>query len=128
MNEIWDEGQLGALGVLGTVDQLIIDRYIMEEVKQHYYNLAVAFYDYKKAYIKVHYDWIIPGYDGIGIPKDVIKLIMDLMDKWKTRLEIWKGSEKVMRRWIQTLCGFIKGDSYSSVGFCIAKIMYATTT
>ena len=30
-NEIWDEGQLGAVeGVLGTVDQLIIDRCIME--------------------------------------------------------------------------------------------------
>ena len=30
-NEIWDEGQLGAVKVvLGTVDQLIIDRCIME--------------------------------------------------------------------------------------------------
>ena len=35
VNEIWDEGQLGAVeGVLGTVNQLIIDRCIMEEVKQ----------------------------------------------------------------------------------------------
>ena len=35
VNEIWDEGQPGAVeGVLGTVDQLIIDRCIMEEVKQ----------------------------------------------------------------------------------------------
>ena len=49
-NEIWDEGQLGAVeGVLGTVDQLIIDRCIMDEVKQYHRNLAVAFYDYKKA-------------------------------------------------------------------------------
>ena len=46
-NEIWDEGQLGAVeGVLGTVDQLIIDRCIMDEVKQYHRNLAVAFYDY----------------------------------------------------------------------------------
>ena len=44
VNEIWDEGQLGAVeGVLGTVDQLIIDRCIMEEVKQYHRNLAVAF-------------------------------------------------------------------------------------
>ena len=43
-NEIWDKGQLGALeGVLGTVDQLIIDQCIMEEVKQYHRNLAVAF-------------------------------------------------------------------------------------
>ena len=64
VNKIWDEGQLGAVeGVLGTVDQLIIDRCIMEEVKQYHRNLAVAFYDYKKAYDKVHHDWMLRVYE-----------------------------------------------------------------
>ena len=59
-NNIWDEGQLGAVdGVLGTVDQLIIDNCIMEEVKTYHRNLAVAFYDYQKAYDKVHHDWMV---------------------------------------------------------------------
>ena len=123
VNEICDEGQLGAVeGVLGTVDQLIIDRCIMEEVKQHHRNLAVAFYDYKKAYDKVHHDWMIRVYDWIGIPRNVIRLIVDLMGKWKTRLEIWNGSEKMTSRWIRILCGFLQGDSYSPVGFCITEI------
>ena len=83
-NEIWDEGQLGAVeGVLGTVDQLIIDRYIMDEVKQYHRNLAVAFYDYKKAYDKVHHDWMLRVYRWIGIPDEVIKLISNLMELWK---------------------------------------------
>ena len=44
-NIIWDEGQLGALeDVLGTVDQLIIDWCIMEEVKQYHRNLVVYNY------------------------------------------------------------------------------------
>ena len=56
-NDIWNEGQLGVTeGVLGMVDQLLIDRCIVEEVKQYHPNLAVAFYDYKKAYDKVHHD------------------------------------------------------------------------
>ena len=123
VNEIWDEGQLGAVeGVLGTVDQLIIDRCIMEEVKQHHRNLAVAFYNYKKAYDKVHNDWMIRVYDWIGIPRNVIRLIVELMSKWKTRLEIWNGSEKMTSRWIRILCGFLQGDSYSPVGFCITEI------
>ena len=123
VNEIWDEGQLGAVkGVLGTVDQLIIDRCIMEEVKQHHRNLAVAFYDYKKAYDKVHHDWMIRVYDWIRIPRNVIRLIVDLMSKWKTRLEIWNGSETMTSRWIRILCGFFQGDSYSPVGFCITEI------
>ena len=43
---------------MGTVDQLnrSINRCIMDKVKQHHDNLAVAFYDYKKAYDKVHHD------------------------------------------------------------------------
>ena len=123
-NEIWDEGQLGAVeGVLGTVDQLITDRCIMEEVKQYHRNLAVAFYDYKKAYDKVHHDWMLRIYHWIGIPKEVITLISQLMVKWKTRLEIWSRGEKLTSRWIDISCGFFQGDSYSPVGFCISEIL-----
>ena len=119
-NEIWDEGQLGAVeGVLGTVDQLIIDRYIMEEVKQYHRNLAVAFYDYKKAYDKVHHDWMLRVYHLIGIPKEVINLISQLMEKWKSRLDIWSRGEKLTSRWIDISC---VGSSKETAGFCISEI------
>ena len=70
----------------------------MEKVKKYHRNLAVAFYDYKKAYDKVHHDWMLRVYEWIGIPKKVIKLICQLMSKWKTRLEIWNEGEKVTSR------------------------------
>ena len=39
VNEIWDEGQLGVVeGILDTVDQLIIDICIIDEVKQYHRN------------------------------------------------------------------------------------------
>ena len=123
VNEIWREGELGPVkGILGTVDQLIINRCIMEEVQQHHRKLAVAFYDYKKACNKVHHDWMIRVYEWIGIPRSVIKLIKELMRKWKTRLEIWSDRGKVTIWWIQILCVFLQGDSYSPVGFCISEI------
>ena len=51
--DIWDAGQLGAVeGVLGTVDQLIIDSCTMEEVKTYHWDLAVAFYDFRKPMTK----------------------------------------------------------------------------
>ena len=50
-NNIWDEGQLRAgVRVMGIAAQLIVDKSIMEEVKTYHRNLAVAFYDLKKAY------------------------------------------------------------------------------
>ena len=86
-------------GVLGTIDQLIIDRCIMEEVGLYHRDLEVAFYDYKKVYDKVHHDWMIRVYGWIGIPKEVIQLISQLMSKWRTRLEIWNEGEKITSRW-----------------------------
>ena len=115
-----DEGQLER--VLGTVDQLIIDRCIMEEVKQYHRNLAVAFYDYRKAYDKVNHHWMLRVYQWIGIPREVVQLILVLMEKWKTRLEIWNNGEKIISRWIDIMCGFLQGDSYLPVGFCISEI------
>ena len=80
-NEIWDEGQLGAVErVLGTVDQLIIDRCIIEEVKPYHRNLDVAFYDYKKAYDKVQHDRMLRVYKWIGIPDEMIELISNLIE------------------------------------------------
>ena len=110
VNKIWDEGQLGAVGVLGTVDQLTIDRCIMKEAKLYHRNLAVAFYDYKKAYVKVHHDWMLRVYEWIGIPKEVMELIYQLMSKWKTRLEIWNEGGKVISRRTEIKRGFFQGE------------------
>ena len=109
--------------VLGTVDQLIIDRSIMEEVKQYHRNLAIAFDDYKKTHDKVHHDWMLCVYEWIRISKEATELIYRLMIKWKTRLEIWNEGEKFTSGWIGTLRGFLQGDSYSPARFCISEIL-----
>ena len=123
-NKIQDKGQLGVVeGVPGTVYQLIIDRCILEEIKHYHRNFVVAFYDQKKVYDKVHNDWMLHVYQWIGIPKEEIELIYQLMIKWKTRLEIWNKGEKITCRWIEILCQFLQGGSYSTVGFCIPEIL-----
>ena len=100
-NEICDKSQLGAgEGILGMVDQLIVDRCIMEEVKQYHRNLAVAFCDYKKTYNKVHHDLMLRVYKWTGIPDEAVKLISNLMELRKTRLETWSKGEKMTSRWI----------------------------
>ena len=48
-------------------------------------------------------------YKWIGIPSSVIKLIKELMRKWKIRLEIWSDGEKMTSRWIEIWYGFLQG-------------------
>ena len=122
-NYIWDEIQPGAAeGVLGAVDQLIIDKCIMEEVKTQHRGLAVTFSDYKKAYDKVHHDWLLRVYSWMGLPANVMSLLRQLMRYWKTRLVIWNEGEKKVSGWIDIMCGFLQGDSYSPVGFCLSEV------
>ena len=52
----------------------------------------------------------------------MIKLIKELMRKWKARLEIMSSGENRTSLWIQILYGFLQCDSYSPVGFCISEI------
>ena len=59
----------------------------------------------------------------VGIPDSAITLLSLLMRKWKTRLEIWTYRRKSISRWIDFMCGFLQGDSYSPVGFCISEIL-----
>ena len=66
-NNIWDRSQQGnCSGVLGTVDQVIIDNAIMDEVRNQQRNLAVAvavaFYDCQKACDMVRHDWMTRVY------------------------------------------------------------------
>ena len=58
----------------------------------------------------------------MGLPANMISLLTQIMRYWKTRLEIWNEGEKKVSRWIGIMCGFLQGDSYSPVGFCLSEV------
>lgn len=74
INEVQDEEHFRVVeGVLGTVDQPTTNRCIMKEMKQYHGNLAVVFYDYKKAYDTIH-DWML---QNKTYTKHFANLVMD---------------------------------------------------
>jgi hypothetical protein len=126
INGIWDLNQMGTCSsVLGTVDQLLIDNTIMEEIRSHHRNLAVAYYDYQKAYDMVRHDWMLKVYKWMKLPSNIIRVLTDIMSKWMTRLEVSHGGNIMVSRWINIRKGFLQGDSYSPVGFCLTEIPVA---
>ena len=81
-HDIWDRSQLG------TVDQLTTERAKMDEAKGQQRNLAVAFYDYPKAYDMVKHDLMIRVYQWTGVPEKLIGVIKKLTKGWKTKVEV----------------------------------------
>ena len=122
INGLWDENQLGTREkVLGTVDLLLVDQCIMEEVRYYHRDLSIA-YNYKKAYDFVNHDWINIVFDWMRIDGAVRKVISRMMDGWKTKLNVMLNGESKKSRWIRFNRGFLQGDSFSPVGFCICEI------
>ena len=107
---------------MGTVDQLLIDAAIMDEVRNQQRNLAVAFYDYQKAYDMVRHDWMIRVYRWMGIQEKVVKVLIKLMKGWKTRLEVTQNGKVKTSRLLNIMKGFLQGDSYAPVGFCLTEV------
>ena len=97
-NGILDRNQLGTCsGVLGTVDQLLVDSTTMDAVRGKKRNLAVAFYDYQMAYGMLRHDWVVKVYRWIGIPAKVVTVLKVIMGRWMTRLE-WRYESEQMDR------------------------------
>ena len=92
----------------------------MDEVRNQQINLAVAFYDYQKAYDMVRHDWMIRVYQWMGVPERAVNV--KLIEGWKTRLEVTEDEKILTSRKINIRKGFLQGDSYSVVGFCLTEI------
>ena len=108
-------------GFLVTVDQFIIDNAIMNELRNHQRNLAVVFYYYQKVCDTVRQDWMTGVYMWMSVPKKVVNVIIRLMKGWKTRLDVTEDGKVLTSRMINVRIGFLEGDSYSLVGFCLTE-------
>ena len=101
---------------------MIIINVIMDEETNQQRNLAVAFYDYEKAHDMVRHEWMTRMYQWIGVLKKVVNVVVKLTEEWKTRLEVSEDGNVLTSRKINVRKRLMKGDSYSSVGFCLTEV------
>ena len=71
------------------------------------------------------HDWMLRVCRWMGVPKKVVNVISKLMSGWKTRLEVTENGKATKSRVICIVRGFLQGDSYSPVGFCLTKVPVA---
>lgn len=65
-------------GKQGTVNQLMIDKIILNNTKSSKRNLSTAWIDYKKAFDSISHDWL----------DVIVNFFKILMTKWQTRLTL----------------------------------------
>ena len=58
----------------------------------------------------------------MGYSSKLINVLKQLMDGWKTKLEVNDGGELKTSRWIRILKDFLQGDSFSPEGFCLTEV------
>ena len=95
-------------GSRGTNDLVYIDWAIIKEVKSENKNLAMAWIDYKKAYMVPH-SWIIECLDLFGVAENIKSLLVNTMEKWKVML--CSGNSELGQ--VEIKQGILQGDSLS---------------
>ena len=122
-NNLQDGQQKGTQSnIMGTADNLLVDRCMLEEVKKHQRTAAAAYYDYQKAYDTVVHEWQIEVMQWLKFYPDIISIMKNLQSIWKTQLVIKNGNKKISNRWIRFKRGSYQGDNFTPVGFCITEI------
>ena len=72
----WDEQQKGTRSnIMETADNLLVDKGMLEEVKEHQRTVAAAFYDYQKAYDTVPHEWQIEVMQWLKFYPNIINIV-----------------------------------------------------
>ena len=103
-------------GSRGTAELLYIDQHTLDESKKRRKNLAMAWFDYKKAYDMVPQSWIMHCLKMYKISHGVINFIEQTMKTW--RVELTAGGRSIAETKIQK--GIFQGDALSPLLFIIS--------
>ena len=104
---------------LGTKDQLLINKTILEDCKKRQRNLSMAWIDYKKAFDSVPHSWIMRCLELYNISEEIRSFLGDQMNKWKTNITLNHSKGQIVIPDIKIQRGIFQGDSLSPLLFCL---------
>ena len=112
-NTITQEQTAGKRGVCGTLEQLLINKNIMNEVRRMRRNLTTIWLDYRKAFDSIPHSWLIKSLKLAKVPDNIINAIENLTQSWYTILHLNGKNENVASSLIKISKGIYQGDSLS---------------
>ena len=105
---------------MGTKDQLLINKAILEDAKRRQRNLSMAWVDYQKAFDSVPHSWINRCLELYKVEEGLRKFLKDQMSKWRTTITLSHAHGDISIPDIKIQRGIFQGDSLSPLLFCLA--------
>ena len=119
-NIITQEQAAGKRGVWGTLEQLLINKNIMQDVRRMRRNLTTIWLDYRKVFDSIPHSWLIKSLKLAKVPENIINAIENLTQSWNTILHLNGNNENVTSSLIKTVKGIYQGDSLSVMLFVVS--------
>ena len=105
---------------MGCLEQLLINKNILEEVIKNRCNLTTIWLDYQKAFDSVPHAWLIEALKLAKLPDIIIKAIEILTNNWSTNVNIHSEDESFQSKNIKYEKGIFQGDSLSVLLFILS--------
>ena len=107
-NIISEEQAGGKKGSWGCVDQLMINKMAMEEIRKNRRNAFVMWFDYKKAFDSVPHSWMVKALELAKVPQQIINNITALKQFWNTEVSLQTADESLRTEQIKYLTGCLQ--------------------
>ena len=91
---------------MGCIDNLLLDKAILEDAKRNRKNLSCTWIDIQKAYDSVSHNWLI------RILEMQIKIIEKIVKIWETTIEVTACNGREKADPISIKRGILQGDSF----------------
>ena len=109
----------GKKGSWGCIDQLLINKMIMDEVRVHRRNLFVMYFDYRKAFDSISHTWLFEALKLAKVPEQITNVIKSLTIKWSTKVGLQTKETSSITDIIRYLTGLLQGDCLSLLLFIL---------
>ena len=121
-NLIPTEQKGNASNTFGTIDQLIINKMIMENAKLKKRNISTAWIDYRKAYDSVPHDWIVDVLKMHKFDDTTVRFIETTMNQWKTSISLPYDDGVISTNQFDINTGIFQGDCPSGTLFILSLL------
>ena len=105
---------------MGCIDNLLLDKAILEDAKRNRKNLSCTWIDIQKAYGLVSHNWLIRILEMHGLERTVIKIIEKIVKTWETTTEVTTCNGREKADPISIERGILQGDSFCVMLFIMS--------